>query len=705
MTDDAELLAVFRGEVGEQVEALQAACAEPPASWDLSALFRTAHNVKGAARMVGASTLEHASHALEDLFSLLREGVEAGPELVALARRGVALMRGGFDALGGGTAPDHAPFRAAVDDEIARHAGPRSDAAAPQGPRETRRPSVAPREPELGDETIRVSADKLSQLTELGVQLASAVTKLEAHAAAAGEAQGAAERARPLAVSGAARDAFEGLRRAMHALKQGLTDTRFRLEELARQSDRVFRELRMVPVRSIGGVLGRVVADAAREAGKEARLSIEGGETEIDRLALQRLRDPLVHIVRNAIVHGIEPPDERMAAGKRPVGAVRLSARSVGGMVSLEVRDDGRGVDRALVRRRALAGGFVDADQTERLSDEMVLDLLFAPGFSSVEAADSLAGRGVGLDVVRQNVGSLGGQVQIDSVHGQGTTFALRVPLTRLTTRVVVLRLGDSLFALPAAHLERTVMLDQDALGRDPGGGAVADLEGEQAPVVDLASWLEVQGDGRPIRPGLVLRGRRGPRVFAVDEVLGVEQVLIHALGWNLLRVRGLMGSCILGHDTLAAVLDAQALTDSQRTRERARWRRPDAPPRVRRVLVCDDSLTSRTLEKNILEAAGYAVTTAIDGEKGWAELERAQREGVPFDVAVLDVEMPRLTGLELTRRIRQHPAHARLPVILVTSLGSPSQRRKGAEAGANAYIVKGEFDQDELLAQVERWA
>lgn len=690
MTGDQELLEVFKAEVAEQIEQLRQMMEPPAGEWDLQGLFRVSHNVKGAARMVEALVVRDVAHALEDLFSFMRDGGAATADVVHLARHGAGLLENVFLDSGAVAGDAVAMYRRGVDGAMAGQAV----AAAPalrSGAGEDR--AAVSAADLAGDATLRVGLEKLDRLMEFAAELVAAGFRMEERVAEAAHAQGAAER---LVKSGAVdKGAAKQVEAALRGLRRDLAKDRAQYEQISSQLREAIRHLRMVRIDTMRTVFNRVVRDAAASEQKSVALRLDGGDTEIDRSVLEGLRDPLVHLIRNAVAHGIEQPAARLAAGKPAVGIVTLQAVTDGGWVNIRVSDDGAGIDWAAVRARAVERGLLGPD--EAAEDRRLAECLFEPGFSTAARITELAGRGVGLDVVRQNVANLGGEVEAVKQRGGGAAFEMRVPLTRLTTKGILVRIADHFLAVPINAVERTVSVASADL-REVDGTMVYPILNVPLPVMPLETAFGLESDRQAVRPSVVLRSDEGRVVCLADEVVGEKEFVVQRLAWNVKRLRGVSGTAVLDGGRICIVVDAGGLVTARDRKSGLLAAGAGEAEKDRNILVVDDSITTRTLEKNILTAAGFSVTLAVDGEEAWSRLVEGQ-----FDLLISDVEMPRLSGLDLARRVRGDARFRTLPVILVTSLGNEQQKLAGAEAGANAYIVKGEFDQDALLTAVGR--
>jgi two-component system, chemotaxis family, sensor kinase CheA len=466
------------------------------------------------------------------------------------------------------------------------------------------------------------------------------------------------------------------------------------------------RKLHLLPFATLTDPFGKLIRDLARELGKEAEMTLSGGDLEIDRRILAGLKDPLLHLIRNVMDHGIETVAQRTGRGKPVRGKIGISLKLRDAQhAELTVSDDGRGIDPAQVRGTALRLELVTAEAAERMGDAEALQLVFESGFSTAAMITALSGRGIGLAIVREALERLGGHVTVSSRPGQGTEFTLTLPLSFALIRGVQVVTGGRPCMLPAANVELTSRLARDEIRSVEGRDTVV-LGGEVFSLVSLAAVLELGDRGRsendPSQQVVLLRAADKRIAFAVDQVIGVQEVLVKPLGSQLARVRNVAGATVLGNGCVVPILNINDLLRSallghsrggSRSAEVARSR-----PKRLSVLVAEDSITSRTLLKNILESSGYQVSTAFDGADALSQLKTGS-----FDIVVSDVEMPRLDGFGLTAAIRADSRWASLPVILVTGLESRAHREHGIEVGANAYVVKSSFDQSSLIEVIQK--
>ena len=464
------------------------------------------------------------------------------------------------------------------------------------------------------------------------------------------------------------------------------------------------RRVRMVPIATLFDLFPRMIRDIGREKGKEVDLVLQGAETEIDRQVLEGLKDPLTHLLRNAIDHGVETPDERLTKGKGRKGMIRLKALQSGNHIILEVSDDGRGINLAAVRRAAVKKNLITPADAETLGAEETIDLVFQSGLSTHVTVTDLSGRGVGMDVVREQLQKLHGQIKTHTEVDKGTSFTLILPLTLATSHVLMLSVSGQTVAVPNTTVERILQFKPEEIRRMEGKPAVR-IDGRALPLFSMAEILELpvmenaENDNKKI--GVVVLGAvEKILAFQVDKFLGAQEVVVKNLGPQLQRVRNISGATILGTGQVVMILNPGSIIYSAQGLRGSSLLKKGQVKRqvVKKVLVVDDSITTRTLERNILENAGYTVSQAADGLEGW---EKMQEES--FDALVFDIEMPRMNGFQLTEKVRRDNRFEHLPIVLVTSLESPEDKLKGMEAGADVYITKGSFDQQELLETIER--
>jgi two-component system chemotaxis sensor kinase CheA len=494
----------------------------------------------------------------------------------------------------------------------------------------------------------------------------------------------------------------------MRRLARGLSDDATKLDFLSYELAEGIRDIRMLPLSAVFNLFPRMVRDLAGAQGKEVELTIEGGDTGVDKRILEQIKDPLMHMIRNAIDHGIEPPAERMRAGKSRAGMLLLRAYRTAANTVIEVVDDGRGLDLDAIRHTAIERGIAGEADLARMSDAQLHALIFNPGFSTRSEITDISGRGVGMEVVRENIERLKGTVHIDASPGNGCFVRIHLPLTLATARMLILGVDDQSYAVPVESVRSTILVTPDEI-RPVEGRETVVFDGRPVSIAPLAELLELAAAGdretdegrAPQALPCVIIDEEG-EVFGVmvDTLIDEQEVVLKADSPLLRGVRNVAGSTILGSGRVCVILNPHDLLASMRRRRLAAppARELEAPRRARAVLLVEDSITTRTQVKRILEAAGFEVVAAVDGVDGLSKLGTRA-----FDAVISDIQMPNLDGLGLTARIRQEKRYADLPVILMTSLASEEDRRRGIEVGASAYLTKPTFDQNVLLDTLRR--
>jgi chemotaxis protein histidine kinase CheA/CheY-like chemotaxis protein len=453
--------------------------------------------------------------------------------------------------------------------------------------------------------------------------------------------------------------------------------------------------MRMLPLSTIFDPLRRTVRDLAREHGKDVAFVVEGGETELDRKIIERLGDPLLHMIRNSLDHGLESAEERLAAGKPPQGTIVLASTYEGGFVSLSLRDDGRGLSPGLIKEKALTRRLFDAEALAAMSRSEINNIIFLPGFSTSPIITDLSGRGVGMDVVRQNVvDELKGSITIDSQEGSGTTFCLRLPMNLAVFPLFMVVAGGKTIALPTTAIVEMLSVRREELVEIVGKRAIR-LRDQFIPVEELG---ELVGLGAKAEAGrnclIVIVGDGVERLgLIVEDILGREEMVVKPLPAHMQKARLVSGATLGEGDSIINVLQIPELIRLAKAAGRGAPKAAEAGARVATILVVDDSFSTREIERNLLEAHGYQVVTAGDGEEA---LEKTRGES--YDLVITDVEMPRMDGFTLTERLRGDERYRAVPIIIVTSLEKEADRLRGISAGADAYIVKRDFDQSNLV-------
>ena len=630
-------------------------------------VFRELHSLKGSSAVAGLEEVSQIAHHLEEIVEDVRgERRAVTPEVIDTLLRGADQL-------------STAISRAQTDSpHLPSGTQPPADLAVPASPEPTPAPVGAPVGAPNGAPTgPRHSAGSGSGVIMVPVERLEELTRLVGEAASA-----------QLRIGRMLKDRFQ---------VDPATCTEF--NELSRSinhlHDRAMRT-QMVPVASITDQLHRTVRDLARAQGKDIRWETAGTDTELDRGVLNRLSDSLMHLVRNAVDHGIESPSDREREGKPPQATLRLHAMQLGSEVIIAVTDDGRGIDVESVERAASRLGI----DTAGLTDEELLELSFQPGLSTAQFVTDLSGRGVGLDVVRSNVEAAHGRVEVRSERGIRTEFRIVVPITVAVLRCLLVEAGDRVFALPFHR----VLLSQATRRSEvtyAEGRPVVWVDRRPVPVHALSESLGLTVDEASDGPVVVLADASRRHAFRVDRLIGQRDVVIKALSPLLPHLPAVAGASVEPDGSIVVVLDPPGLI--QRARQLSRTSRRTEPAGrtgadQRKILVVDDALIIRELQRGILERAGFDVRVAADGQQALAQLAKE-----PSDLVVTDIEMPTMDGFALTEAIRAHPTLANIPVLIVSSRASDADRQRGLDAGADGYITKSAFDESSMLTAVNR--
>jgi len=458
-----------------------------------------------------------------------------------------------------------------------------------------------------------------------------------------------------------------------------------RLDAISGELREQVMRLRMIPVAGVFRKHVRTVRDLAAGLGKRARLELVGDDTELDKLLVEALDEPLMHLVRNAIDHGIELPDQRAAAGKPAEGVVKLVAAHRGNTVEIRISDDGRGLDPGKLKRRAIERGLITAIEADGMDDRTAREIIFRPGFSTAAQVSEVSGRGVGMDIVRQTIVTrLKGTIDVESDVGQGSAFVLKLPLTLAIIQVVIARAGGETFAIPLDIVQRVLAIPPNDV-QLVGDREVCVVRGKHVPLIRLDAVLELEGGMAENELQLVLV-EQGGQIYALccEHLVGKREIVIKSLGKLLANVPCVAGATLLG-DRVALILDVPAII--QRALERPVTARRTTVAKQgagSTVLIVEDSDIVRESLRRLLADAGYSVTVAIDGQHGF-ELAKQKK----FDLVSTDVMMPRMDGYELTRALRAMPEYADTPIVMVTSMGERIDRVRGFDAGVDEYITK----------------
>lgn len=778
MIEDKELRDLFKIESEEHLLHLETGLLrlekEPANRAILDDVFREAHSLKGAARMVGLSVIETISHHLENILGAAKKGETIlDADVVERMYHSLdAIRRLAHEAVTG--EPAHVdtsavlaqlqpPEKQIIRDETSAEYGMRNEESREEinaecgtGSAEVKSEITATgiqtQQQETGEseihnqkskieefriETIRVATRALDTLMTLLGELSVTKTRVARRSA---DIEEIVELWEKLNRSNAERrmrnaelkakiphnanedsslhiphSAFEQVGILLNKLKSAANEDYSKFDYVAGELENGIRTIRLLPLSTVFSLFPRMVRDIARSQSKEVQLVVEGGETNADKRILEEMKDPLMHMIRNAIDHGIEIPNEREQKNKPRMGTIKLTAYQTALNVVIEVKDDGRGLDIEAIKRTALKQKLRREEELAAMTPAQVQSLILISGFSTSSFVTDFSGRGVGLDVVRTNVERLKGTIQFKSTPGMGCTFRVQLPVTLATSRVLIVAVSGIKYAVPVEHVQTTSLVARREIFTLEGRETIV-LDTQPVSVARLSDILELKipqsttpnpksaiqnpKSEMPVIPCIILSVGDERLGILVDELLDEREIVLKPQGMILKRVRNVSGATILETGEVCMILNPQDLIKSVKKREIqvAREKPAEVVEKKKMILLAEDSITTRTQMKRILDGAGYVVVTAVDGLDAFNKLGAQS-----FDALVSDILMPNMDGLTLTAKVRQDKKYKELPVVLVTSLASDEDKKKGLEAGANAYITKPAFDQKALLETLKR--
>lgn len=745
---DASLLELFSLEADAQTQVLSAGLLalerNPTQADQLEACMRAAHSLKGAARIVGVDAGVSVSHVMEDCLVSAQEGrLYLQPEhidallqgtdlLMRIATPGntvgpadveayVALMERLLDPSQqtAKVAPQPAPAPAPTPAPVIEALPAEPEPAPPLGSEPVRQNK---RMTEGGERVLRVTAERLNSLLDLSSKSLVETQRLKPYLASLQRlkrVQGNGVRAldhldghlKTLGLSLEAQEALADARRLLSEAQALLAEKTVELDEFAWQAGQRAQVLydtalacRMRPFADVLAGQVRMVRDLGRSLGKQVRLEIEGEKTQVDRDVLEKLEAPLTHLLRNAVDHGIEAPEQRLLAGKPAEGLIRLRASHQAGLLVLELSDDGHGVDLERLRGTIVDRHLSTQETALHLSEEELLTFLFLPGFSLRDKVTEVSGRGVGLDAVQHMVRQLRGAVVLEQAAGQGSRFHLEVPLTLSVVRSLVVEVGEEAYAFPLAHIERMCDLAPDDIVQLEGRQHFWH-EGRHVGLVAASQLLQRppgQGNEETLKV-VVIRERDAVYGIAVERFIGERTLVVLPLDDRLGKVQDISAGALLDDGSVVLIVDVEdmlrsvdKLLNTGRLERIARRSQQAVEAPRKRVLVVDDSLTVRELQRKLLLNRGYEVAVAVDGMDGWNALRSED-----FDLLITDIDMPRMDGIELVTLLRRDTRLQSLPVMVVSYKDREEDRRRGLDAGADYYLAKASFHDDALLDAV----
>lgn len=715
----------------------------------INAVFRSAHTIKGSSRMMKLTSITEVAHKMEDAMGAVREkkirhskaladvlfkgidsiaamiekvavGQEMNMDTSALCEELAQAASGQFISVPGPAAahsndmaaPEVLFLPVAGDGNEQKTMEERREKSAETPPNPGKGPAEKPPQTVMSKptESIRVNAEKLDDLIRLMGEIVSNQNRLKHRLADIREAEKMAkknmERVAHLAddnhsLDSRGREIIQA-GRSLHVCLQQLA---FSMRNDASMQELLTAELqekalmlRMVPLSTVFDSMPRMVRDVSRSQGKEVELVIEGGDIGLDRKMIEEIGTPLVHMLRNSVDHGIESPEERRKAGKRVQGTVKLSASYDAGTVLIELSDDGGGLPLDKIRAKALRKNMFGEEELNAMTETEIIDLIFQPGFSTSPIITDISGRGVGLDVVRKNIiEDLKGSIKVTTKAGRGTAFAIRLPMTLVVMRALLVEAAGIRFAVAAHYVTEIIRVPESEFITVLNKKAIR-LREELIPVVRLASLLKLSGDNERTGDNLLLMVRVGREQLSliIDVLLDEEDMVIKSLPAHMKNIHLVSGMTISGKNEILNILHVPGLIKVSGEMKDVPVPEKEQTGAVR-ILVVDDSINTREIEKSILEAYGYAVDLAEDGIDA---MEKAQLSS--YDLIITDVEMPRLDGFSLTERLRNDETYKDTPIVIMTSREKEEDKKRGIQVGANAYIVKGAFDQSSLLETVQ---
>lgn len=715
-----KLLIVFKTELQEQVQEVvnyvitieKELQNQISNSENFEAVFRIAHNIKGAARGVGVQSIGDLAHKIESLFAhLQKQELPVSSEIINSVLEALDKMPKILDAFS-----EKKELNFDVTDLLTRlekisplvpgeGAKEKKDIKKSEQHSAALTSSSTPLSPSslssLEDETIRVSLSAIDKISQLMEELQ--VNKIAFEDFQKEITATSALFQKFLLVSQKKIPDPENhlieISKSLYYLNQHMRMQLYHLSTIANALQEEVRWLRLVPAENLLATLPRYVRDLAQSLNKKVELVIEDHNVKIDKVILEKLKDPLIHLIRNAVDHGIEPLEIRKKLAKSEMGHIKISIHEEGSQIIIKIYDDGAGIDIKKISDLAEKTQIVNKTELDNLSEDAILNLIFYSGFSTKEIITDISGRGVGLDAVKANVTNLKGQIQVKTELGKGTTFELRLPFSLSSEHGLLIKCNKQLFVIPVYSVLRTLVANQTMIKEVEGIAAIL-IEGHPIPLYLLSTILNLENPTLANEDQLflvIIRQNSQAIALQVDEIIGEREIIIKPLNAPFPQIKGISGGTLLERNQIAIVLNPEDLIVKNSYEKKTKGSAPI--PRLNEaleqlhILVVDDSITTRTLQKNLLEAENYKVSVAVNGEEAWNLLQRQK-----FSLLITDVNMPIMDGFTLTEKVKNSENLQDLPVIIVTSLGSDNEKARGVEVKADAYIVKSEFESDVLL-------
>jgi len=694
-----ELMADFKVEAAEHQQAmingllmLEKNPSSPEYEDLIETTFREMHSLKGAARAVNHAEIERLCQSMENIFHQLKEGSPAllppSFDILYRAMDALSLMLSEIDSTKKSVGANALSQLIAEVDGIKHSHLKKEKMSFPVLPTVESAVFVKPvNEVQAARDTVRISTSKLATLLRQAEEFITVKARMGYY--------------------------IKEIRKHRNSelLSLGKEMEQFH-RSMSRMVDDLLLDIKTTllhPFSTLLTIVPKIVRDLGQEYNKEIQLSIRGGETEIDRRILEELKDPLIHLVRNCIDHGIETGEVRRQNGKSAFGAIEITVKQESGQtVELRISDNGAGIDRSKVIASAVKQGLTDPETAEKMADSEVFALIFRSGISTSPYITDISGRGLGMAIVTEKISKLGGTIVIESKQGIGTTFIITLPVTLAAFRGILVRVGEQFFIIPTNSVERAIRIGSSDISTLESKNMIR-VRGESIALLGLGEVLGLAGQAirkndKHSFPVVILSLVNVRIAFVVDEVMGEYEGLVKGMGPKIMHVKNIAGVTVLGSGKVVPILHIPELMESAihsaaGIADQKGSDETEAEETLQqRILVVEDSITSRALIRNIIESSGYKVKTAVNGMEAFGFMQNEL-----FDLVVSDVEMPEMNGFELTAKIRKDPSFSEIPVVLVTALESAVYRQKGMEAGANAYITKGSFEQSNLIETIQR--
>ncbi|HCR37385.1 MAG TPA: hypothetical protein DIU37_04460 [Opitutae bacterium] len=695
-------------------------------------MMRSAHSIKGAARVLGFSSVEYLAHKLEDCFlAVQKEELILNPEyfdlffqvadsFVMLSKASIESLEEAMDAC----SSDFQVMAESLEHLLKGGAGPIKALTEKKVAFKESTQSVSVGSSSSFESAIRIAPEHLGRIMGLAAEALVEAGRLDSFLDILVRAKNDQEHLMSslnaldqlIPESSQDQPARQFLRTIRLQEAEHLDRIRSIREDVYRYvgrnrilSDRLYREVLAGKMRPLGDILHgfpRLVRDLSRSLGKPLDLTIDGDKTAVDRDSLEQLEAPLMHLVRNACDHGVESPETRKQLKKPEAGRITIEARHRGGMLLVSVSDDGAGIDPDALREKILKSDLLSKENIQKLPLKELYEFLFLPGFSTAGHVSEISGRGVGLDVVKESSHALGGTIEVESQVGVGTQFTLRMPVTRSVVRVLMTRLGDELYAFPLNQIENIVISPQEAYE-----ASVQAIDAEaflvHGPAVFGLKNRKQAADS--LREAIMLKGDAGMLAFEVDEILGESTLLVHPLDSRLGKVPGMAASSINEKGEVVLIVDVPDLVHAILKMYRAKADEASTEAKsvlmqassegnpTAHILIVDDSTTVREMERRLLTDAGYSVEVAVDGADAWEALVNEH-----FDILITDLDMPRMTGFELLKKVKQDPKLKSIPVMIVSYKDRKEDQEKAMKLGAEVYVLKSELESGEWVSKVD---